>query len=370
MQITNVKTYLLDIPLPRMQKRAFGDFSRVNHFLVRLLTNEGLEGWGETAACGGPTWSPDCAESSRAVADRFLAPGLLGQDPARLPEICRWMDRVVNGNYFAKAAIEIALHDLLGQQLGVPAYMLLGGACRDQLPVAWLVNLDDCDAALAEVQYWFERGIRHFKLKLAERDAESELAVITAIRAWLAGRGHLRADANAGWDETTARRMLPRLADLGVEFVEQPVSRVNRGAMRRLSQASPIPIMADESVHAATDVLELTREEAVHSVCLKVAKAGGMRGTLKTAIIAEAAGLPCMMSSMLETSLGCAAAAHVAAAAPAVSLGCDLVGPLFLVDDIVEEPLRYVAGQLQVPQGPGLGVKVNMKKVARYARAG
>jgi muconate cycloisomerase len=367
-RISKSETLLLDIPLPRKQKRAFGDFDKVNHLIVRLMTDEGLEGAGEVATCGGPTWSEDCVESAQIVVDRYLAPGLVGQDPFRIEYLLAWMDRVVKGNRFAKAAVESALLDIVGKALKIPVCTLLGGMYHDRLPVAWLLNVDDVPAAIAEAEVWLARGITVFKLKVAEGDPEQELQAVDAIARAVRGKARLRADANGGWDEATAARMIPRLAALGVECIEQPVPRGNLVAMARLVRSSFIPVMADESVYTPEEALSVVRSEAAHAFCLKLAKTGGILATKKMAAIAEAAGFSCVISTMLETSLGCAAALHFAASTRAVNLGCELVGPLFLTGDIVEEPLRYEQGQVLVPGGPGLGVTLDEAKLRRCAR--
>ena len=368
MRISRSETLLLDIPLPRKQKRAFGDFDKVNHLIVRLTTDEGLEGVGEVAACGGPTWSEECVETAQIVVDRYLAPGLVGQDPFRIEYLVAWMDRVVKGNRFAKAALESALFDIVGKALKVPVYTLLGGMYRDRLPVAWLLNVDDVPAAIAEAEVWLARGITIFKLKVAEGDPEHELQAVDAIARAVQGRARLRADANGGWDEATAARVIPRLAALGVEYIEQPVPRWNVVAMARLVRSSSIPIMADESVYTPEEALTIVRNEAAHAFCLKLAKAGGILATKKMAAIGEAAGFSCVISTMLETSLGCAAALHFAASSRAVNLGSELLGPLFLADDIAEEPVQYEQGQILVPQRPGLGVRLDEGKLHHYAR--
>jgi muconate cycloisomerase len=138
--------------------------------------------------------------------------------------------------------------------------------------------------------------------------------------------------------------------------------------MARLVRSSSIPIMADESVYTPEEALTIVQREAAHAFCLKLAKAGGILATKKMAAIGEAAGFSCVISTMLETSLGCAAALHFAASTRAVNLGSELLGPLFLTGDIAEEPVQYEQGQILVPQRPGLGVRLDEGKLHHYAR--
>ena len=367
MRIVRVETFLLDLPLPHPQKRAFGTFDRENHTIIRLTTDQGLEGLGEAAACGGPNWSEDCAEAVKVVVDRFLAPLILDEDPFRIEYLLRKMDAAVKGNRFAKAAIESALLDILAKSLGVPLYMLLGGLYRDRLPITWLLNTDDVPAALDEAEKWLARGVRIFKLKVGAGDPDTEIEAVLKIAKALDGRATVRVDANGGWNIVTALRVIPHWQGM-VEYVEQPLPREDVEGMARLVRSCPVPIAADESLFTVGDALRIVKERAADVFLLKLGKAGGILACKRQAAIAEAAGIPCVISTMIDSSIATSAALHFGLSTPIVTHGSELLGPLFLMDDLVEDPVRYEGGDLVAPTKPGLGVSLDGEKVQRYLR--
>ena len=367
MRIVRVETFLLDLPLPHPQKRAFGTFDRENHTIIRLKTDEGLEGLGEAAACGGPNWSEDCAESVKVVVDRFLAPLILDEDPFRIEYLLRKMDAAVKGNRFAKAAIESALLDILAKSLGVPLYMLLGGLYRDRLPVTWLLNTDDVPAAIDEAEEWLARGVRIFKLKVGAADPDQEIEAVLKIAEALGGRATVRVDVNGGWNIVTALRVIPHWKGV-VEYVEQPLPREDVEGMARLVRSCPVPIAADESLFTVVDALRIVKIRAADVFLLKLGKAGGILACKRQAAIAEAAGIPCVISTMLDSSIATSAALHFGLSTPIVTHGSELMGPLFLMDDLVEEPVRYEDGDLVTPTKPGLGMSLDEEKIERYRR--
>jgi len=367
MRIAKIETVLLDLPLPQPQKRAFGTFAQENHTIVRLTTGEGLEGLGEAAACGGPNWSEDCAESVKVVIDRFLAPLIVGEDPFRIEHLLRKMDAAVKGNRFAKAAIESALFDILAKSLGAPLYMLLGGLYRDRLPITWLLNTDDVPAAIEEAEEWLARGVRIFKLKVGAADPDQEMQAVLSIAEALHERATVRVDANGGWDIITALRVIPHWEDV-VEYVEQPLPREDVEGMARLVRSCPVPIAADESLFTVGDALRIVKERAADVFLLKLGKAGGILACKRQAAIAEAAGIPCVISTMIDSSIATSAALHFGLSTPVVTYGSELLGPLFLMDDLVQEPVRYEGGDLVAPVKPGLGVSLDDEKVKRYRR--
>jgi muconate cycloisomerase len=366
-KIARVETFLVDLPLPHVQKRAFGTFDRENHTIVRLTTDEGPNGLGEAAACGGPNWSEDCAESTKMVVDRFLAPLILDEDPFRVEHLLRKMDSAVKGNRFAKAAIESALLDLVAKSLCVPVYVLLGGLYRDRIPITWLLNTDDVSAAIEEAEEWLERGVRIFKLKAGAADPDQEREAVLSIASALDGRARVRVDVNCGWDVLTALRIIPRWEGI-VEYVEQPVRRADIEGMARLVRSCPVPIAADESLFTVEDSLRIVRERAADLFVLKLGKAGGILACKRQAAIAEATGIPCVISTMIDSSIATSAALHFGLSTPAVTHGSELLGPLFLMDDLVQESVRYQGGDLIAPTKPGLGISLDDEKIKRYRR--
>ncbi|WP_298454585.1 o-succinylbenzoate synthase [uncultured Cellulomonas sp.] len=218
-------------------------------------------------------------------------------------------------------------------------------AVRDRIPVN--VTVPAVDGPTAHRLVTGSGGCRTAKVKVAEpgQDVGQEIARLEAVRDALGPEGHIRVDANAAWDVDTAvarLRVLDRAAG-GLEYAEQPVPTVaDLAAVRR---ATHVPIAADESIRRATDPLEVARAEAADVVVLKVQPLGGVRACLR---LAEQVGLPVVVSSALETSVGLAAGIALAAALPDLTHACGLATAQLLTADVVAHPLLPVDGAIAV----------------------
>jgi len=282
------------------------------------------------------------------------------------------MDAACRGNAFAKAAVEMALVDAVARSLGLPAWQLLGGKRHASLPLAWTLASGDVARDLEEAQLRLEqRRHRIFKMKIGARAPEQDVAHVAQIARGLAGQATLTVDVNQAWDGSTARRWLPQLIDAGVTLIEQPVAKWNVPALKTLAATlgDRAAIMADETVCTPQDAMMLAREQASQVFSLKVAKHGGLLRTREVAAVAEAADIGWYGGTMLETSIGSAASAHVFATLGPRHHGCELFGPQLLVDDIVTERMAIRDFALQLPDGPGFGVEPDPDKLQRFDRA-
>jgi muconate/chloromuconate cycloisomerase len=359
MVIADVRAIRADIPVRRPHTMSFTTLEAVHFVFVRLETADGQVGWGEAACLGGPTWSEESAESVVAIVERYVAPGLRGADPTRIEALSREMARRVQGNPFARAAVEMALWDLNARALGVPVHRLLGGRVRDRVPLSWSLAVADPDAELDEAREKVAAGHRIFKIKTGVQPWRADVARVRRLREALGSTVSLRVDANQGWDRAAALQAIRALAPLGVDFVEQPVPRWDLEGLSDIGRRVDVPIMADESCFSPQDALALARLGGVSILGLKLTKAAGIANSLAVARIAEAAGMTCYVGCMIETSLGTAAYLHVALAAAPVTWGCELFGPLLLAGDVVEKPVAYADGDILALDGPGLGVEVD-----------
>ncbi len=367
MKIAAVEVALIDIPFHLPHKVSFGSIAVQNFAIVQVRTDDGLMGLGEAPSIGGPTWNEESAETVKLVIGRYLAPVLIDEDPFGTERIHERMDLAAKGNYFAKAAVEMAVFDLQGKALAQPVYNLLGGLYRDRIELSWTLSSADAQAEIEEARPLWERGHRIFKLKVGAQDSSRDVA---RVRRWRMAfpEARLRLDANQGWDETTTLRAMDALSDCNIEFIEQPIPRWNLDGMARLRERLKVPLMADESVCTPADAVTLVRHKAADAFALKLAKAGGFRPSKQVVGVAVAAGIPCYLGCMRETGIGTAAYAHFGAATRAVSLGCELFGPLMMVDDIIAEPIKYERGAIVIPGGPGLGVHLDRDKLRHYTR--
>jgi muconate cycloisomerase len=367
--VVSVETRVLDIPLIRPHKFSVATMHSQGVLLVRLETADGTVGWGEGVVPGGPWWGGESIEGMAAIVDHHLAPHIIGLDVLRADALSQRLETLVAGAPFARAGVEMAAWDAAGRALRVPVHQLLGGAHRGRLPVTWALGIEAADLVVEEATSLLaERRHSSFKLKMGALPPEEDVTRICAVAEALASTVSLAVDLNGAWDEYTARRWLPVLADAGVRLVEQPLPASDFAGLARLRQGSRLAIMADESLRTPTDALRLANNHAADVLALKIAKSGGLSAVRRMAAVAEAAGLACYGGTTIETSLGTAASAHVFSATASLQWGTELFGPLLLADDITIEPATYVDGELLVTNGPGFGVSIDEDKVAKYER--
>src|SRR5215813_11554416 len=359
MKIADVRVIQADIPVRRPHKMSFTTLQTMNFVFVRLETGDGVVGWGEAACLGGPTWSEESSESVAATVERYIAPWLVGREAAEIEPLARELAKRVQGNPFARAAVEMALWDLNGKALGVPVHRLLGGRVRDRVPLSWSLAVGALEAELDEALEKIALGHRIFKIKTAANPLALDVERVRRIRETVGDDVALRVDANQGWDRPTALAAVRALEPYRLDFVEQPVPRWDLDGLADIARQSRIPIMADESCASEHDAYAIARRGGVAILALKLTKSAGLGGTMAIARIAQAAGLGCYVGCMIETSLGTAAYLAVAVAAAPVTWGCELFGPLLLKGDVVRRPVQYAEGAILALDGPGLGVDVD-----------
>lgn len=368
-KICSVLTFRLDIPLKEPIRMSFGVVRTQTIVVVRLRDTDGVEGVGEASLMGGPYWGSESAESVQATIDAYLAPVLLGAVLESVEGASGLLARSVRGNAAARGAVEMAAIDLLGKRWGVSAGHLLGGPCRRTLPLTWTLSTGDVASDIAEGERALaQEGYRRFKLKLtgdaAAADVDRAVAVLEAFR----GRATVIADVNQGWDEVTASRFLPILCEAGLEGIEQPLLGCDLSGAARLRSGLGMELIADEALSGAESAFQIAAAGAASVFSLKPNRDGGLAASKRVAAVASAAGLGVYGGSMLETSLGSAACAHLYASVPELRLGCELFGPFRLAEDIVVEPLRVVDGALILPDGPGLGVTLDEDRIGFLGR--
>lgn len=367
--IVSLRSTIVDVPTVRRHELSSLSVTHQSYVIVELQLANGVSGIGEAATLGGPRWSEESVESIKATIDTYLAPVVLGEPADRFEWLGARMDAAAKRNTAAKAAIETALFDAIGKTLGVPAAQLLGGIVRESFPVYWTLASGDPEQEIAEAeQKLFARLHNAFKIKIGAQTPEQDLIRLTRIADALDGRARLIVDANQAWDESTAVRCMPVLADLNIAMVEQPLPAWNLTGMARLRSRVTVPIMADECVFTTHDMAAVAQAAACDVVSLKLVKHGGLLNTRKVAAVAEAAGIGLYGGCLLESSIGAAAHLQVFAGLRKLGWGCEHFGPQILTDDLVTEPLRFADFDVHLPSGPGIGVTLDPDKLRRYAR--
>lgn len=265
----------------------------------------------------------------------------LSENPFHLEEL---LAALPAGSQSARAAVDIALHDLIGKRLGIPLYRLFGLNPESSPPTSMTISI----GTTAEVQGWARDAAKHFSILKLKLGQEHSLEIVRAVRA--ATDARLVADANCAWTVEQALSLIPALADLGLEWIEQPLPEEDLDGLRQIREASPLPIFADEPVRTARDIARLAGY--VDGVNIKLMKAGGLREALRMIAVARAHGLQVMLGCMLETSVGITAAAHLA---PLVDWA-DLDGNQTVTNDPFTG-VQVEKGRLVLPESPGLGVQ-------------
>ncbi|MFL5284206.1 MAG: muconate/chloromuconate family cycloisomerase [Rhodopila sp.] len=369
--IASVRSTIVDVPTVRRHKLSQTSVTAQSYVIVQVRLANGVEGIGEAATLGGPRWSEESVEAMKVNIDTYLAPAITGLRADAFEAAGLRLDQAAKRNNAAKAAIETALFDAVGKTCNLPTSALLGGAVRDRVPVLWTLASGDPEQEVEEAERKLEARLhRTFKVKIGAQAPEADMARMRHLARALEGRAELIVDANQAWDETIAARCLPQLAELGVRLVEQPVPAWNIGAMARLrARPGTPPLLADECVFDAHDMLAVAAAAAADAVSLKLVKHAGLLGVRKVAAVAEAAGIGLYGGCLLESSIGAAAHLQVFATFRTLDWGCEHFGPQILTGDLVTEPLRFQDFHVHLPTGPGIGVVLDPDKLRRYARS-
>jgi len=270
----------------------------------------------------------------------------------------------IQGNRFARCAIETALFDAQAKRLGVPLSTLFGGRVRTTLPIAWTLASGDTARDIEEAEKMLAlRRHRDFKLKIGSRAVRDDVAHVAAIKRAVGSRGSVRVDVNQAWSETDAMLGMRMLEEAGVDLVEQPIAAANVAGLRRLRQKNRIPLMADEALHGPGDAWRVASAEAADVFAVKINQSGGLRGAEQVAAIATAAHVGLYGGTMLEGAIGTMASAQLFATFDTLDWGTELFGPLLLTEEILTTPLAYHDFALSLPDGPGLGITLDEERV-------
>ena len=325
-----------------------------DHIFVKITTDDGYVGWGEQRAL--PSWSYETTESITTTIRHYIAPLLLGQDPLN-HNILHYAiydalkPAVSNGHPFAKAAVDIALHDLRGRILDVPLHVLFGGKRHDTLPLAYALSIDTPEIMGLKAKALAPCSC--FKVKVAGNptaDEERLRAVHEAMpdaQLWI--------DANQSYTPSNALELLKRVADIReIYCMEQPVASQDWFGMKRVREDASVPIAIDEGCFTYFDLAKVVRLACADAVVLKVCKSGGLAECIKGIHVAEANSIELLGSGLTEAGIGFIASVHLFATVDLV-LPAELNAPAFL-ETLAVSGVEIHDHVVTVPDGPGLGV--------------
>jgi o-succinylbenzoate synthase len=330
-----------------------GSTDTLTSLLVEVVAGDRV-GFGEASPM--TAYTGETLAGLKSAVEDLLVPALVGRRLLGIADAHQAMDQTVRGQHLAKAAIDIALHDLVASSAGVPVHTLLGGAARDSVPIAWVVGLGDIDEVVAEASERAAGGFTHLKVK-GGLDPARDVQLVRALTAALPDDVETSLDANEGYSRANALHTLLAMQEAGLSMVEQPLPRWDLSGLAELRRRLQLRVMVDESVQSIHDALAVIRADAADIVNIKILKVGGLFRARQVIALAEAAGLAVKVGSMPELGVATLAGLHLAAGAPSGSVAPDLVGPLMVDHDGLagDTFAAGAAGVLPTPWRPGLG---------------
>jgi L-alanine-DL-glutamate epimerase-like enolase superfamily enzyme len=343
---------VLSIPLKKPFRTALRSTAAVYTNILEIQTDCGT-GYGEAPPTAAITGDTD--GSIRDAITSRVFPAITGMNVSDLNDAISAAETSCVGNPPAKAAVDIALHDLWGKLNGLPLYRLLGGAARE-IETDYTISLNQPDEMARDAAEALGCGYRALKIKVGG-DFRLDIERLRAVRGAVGAEALLRVDANQGWLPKEAIRSIKAMEDLGlgVELVEQPVPYYDMEGLKRVTDSVDTPVLADESVYSARDALRLISMRAADMINIKLMKSGGISGALRICAMAESAGMECMIGAMMESKVSVTAAAHLAAARRVITK-YDLDPPILCAEDPVRGGASYSGPSISLPDAPGLGI--------------
>jgi len=358
-RIARVEHWLIRMPLAETILWGSGKRSGTTRLVVRIETDDGVTGWGETISL---------IDTVPAVFGRVVAPLAIGYPIADVERLHR---HVLGAGYYhhkraavmAIAALEMAMWDALGRKAGLPLWALWGGRWRDFVEASAYIFVSDPAKVGETARRFLDQGFETFKIKIGVSMA-TDVPLVEAVRS-VVGSRDVRADVNGAWTPGTAKRQLAKLAPYDLAYVEQPLELDDLAGHAELRRSQPVPIALDESAYSLSDVGNIVRAGSADVVLLDPHEAGGLWQVVKQAAICESVGIPVTLHSGGELALSQAAYVHLAAAIPNISLAID-TEQTYLAGDIAPDGPRLVQGGFPVPDRPGLSVEPDLDAIMRY----
>ncbi len=353
MKIKELELYHLSVPLTKPFKTALRTVDSAEDTVIILRGENGLQGFGEappTAVITG-----DINPSIRGIINEKIKPILIGEAIENLESLLQKLNQVAIGNSSAKAAVDIALYDLFARHYGIPLFRLLGGN-SNLIESDMTISVNTPEEMVQDALSAVAKGFQTLKMKVG-KGKEADLARVKAVREAVDSKINIRLDANQGWQPKEAVAMIKLMEDEGLDLqlVEQPVYAGDLTGLKFVKENVLTPIMADESLFSPANAIRLIKMRACDLMNIKLMKAGGLYRANQINAIAEAAGIKCMVGSMLETKISVTAAAHLGASHMNIEM-FDLDAPSLLAEDPVQGGIEIDGPIIKLPEKPGLGI--------------
>ncbi|HUS01471.1 MAG TPA: dipeptide epimerase [Chitinophagaceae bacterium] len=354
--INTIEVYKLLIPLKEPFVISLGPVNNAENVIVIIKTKNGFTGYGE---CSPYTMINGETIDTCFIVGQYLAKALKEQNALQLEQSSLLLDNTIYGNSSIKSAFDMALYDIAAQHHGVPLYKFLGGEKNKVITTDMTVGIGTVEKMQADAIRFKEQGFPAIKVKLGETKS-IDVERIKKIREGIGNEIPLRIDANQGWPTADyAIDVLSALAEYKIEHCEEPIPRWRFMELNKVSAASPIPIMADESCGDEHDAETLIQLNACQMLNIKLGKSSGIYKAMKIVKLASNASMHLQIGSFMESRLGLTASAHLALSSPNI-IHYDFDTALMFSADPVIGGIEYKEkGVIEVPDTPGLGALID-----------
>lgn len=366
MRITSIEAIPLRATFRETFRFGTTDRSTSPNVILVVRTDEGVVGHGE--ACPVPAFTSETQSSVVELVETRLAPALVGRDPLNRLSILDAVSRVLKFAPFTIAALDTALLDLAGRALDVPVHALLGGAFRSEVEVHGSVSWSEDASDMVRIAQAQAGVYRTLKLYAGRGELRADVARLAAVRQAVGDDVGLFVDINGMWSPSDLVDALPRLADIGIRLLEQPLPVQAAAFQAQVVADGRFDVIADESVRTVADAAQVSTARSATVLNVGLSKIGGPTAALQAAQLGLANGLGVMVGSVIEMGIANAMGLHLSAALPSLAHPSYLMGPMKYRDQVTVEPVVVVDSCVTVPGGPGLGITVD-DDVVRYLDA-
>jgi len=351
--IESITVCSVDLPLVADFVTSRKIYSTLPYVIIEVTSSSGIKGYGEARESVQITG--ETIESITGMIKYRFAPKLKGMNPFDIEMIHHVMNCVCCGNSAAKSAVDLAMYDLMGKISHQPVCRLMGGREQTEVETSKAIGVGRLKAVVEEAESLVAQGFSILKIKTGV-DPDGEIRMIREIREVVGPDIRLKLDANQGWTLREAVKVVRAVEDLDIEVVEQPLPAWDLKGSAQLRQLITPPVMLDEGIHSPSDVIRIIAAGAADMINIKLIKTGGLYPAQAVNAVSEAAGLVCQIGS-LDTSIGSAAAAHLAMAKYNVQYA-EIVGPLRLKQDAADG-MTISKGKVSLLEKPGFGISID-----------
>ena len=350
MKIKEIEYFRLDLRLAIPYTIAYETISNATNIILKLVTDTEIIGWG----CAAPdvTVTGETPEDVITTIESVIKGVLVGQSPFQIARIMHNIKQLAPKASSAMAMVDMALYDIMARRAELPLYQLLGGF-RHEIATSITIGILPLEETLELAKKYFSSGFRIIKLK-GGLNLEEDIEKVLKLRERFGQEFILRFDANQGYSYAQSVEFIDRIKPANLEIIEQPTSEREDARLGRVTQAIPVPVMADESIKTLKDAFRLASNDLIDMINIKLMKVGGIFESQHINSVAKAAGLEVMVGCLDESALGISAGLHFALSRANIEYA-DLDGHLDLIDDPFSGLFHLKNGVLCPSDSPGLG---------------